>query len=150
MMSIKTVNGLSHYTDWTVGHVHSGAGLGGLHDDGLAVLPDSSHVRPDADAQRAGHRTALLDRHHRHRAVHRRDVDRWRDAGPDVARGQPRRHLVYSFVEGVKATYPFYVVRLLGGLLYLTGMLIMAWNVVMTVSRGRAVATPVPALPAHA
>jgi cytochrome c oxidase cbb3-type subunit I len=42
------------------------------------------------------------------------------------------------------------MVRLLGGVLYLTGMLIMAWNVVMTVSRGRAVATPVPALPAHA
>jgi cytochrome c oxidase cbb3-type subunit 1 len=41
--------------------------------------------------------------------------------------------LVYSFVESVKATYPFYVVRLLGGLLYLGGMLLMAWNVVMTV-----------------
>ena len=40
--------------------------------------------------------------------------------------------LVYSFVESVKATFPFYVVRLCGGLLYLSGMLVMAWNVVMT------------------
>ena len=41
--------------------------------------------------------------------------------------------LTYTFVESVKATYPFYVVRLLGGLLYLGGMLVMAWNVWMTV-----------------
>jgi cytochrome c oxidase cbb3-type subunit I len=59
--------------------------------------------------------------------------------------------LVYSFVESVKASYPFYVVRLLGGLLYLTGMLVMAWNVVMTVRSGqpRPVAIP-PLRAAHA
>jgi cytochrome c oxidase cbb3-type subunit 1 len=68
------------------------AGLGGSDLDGLAVLPDSPHVRPQADVQRQGHRAALLDRHHRHRAVHRCDVDRGRDAGPDVARGQPGWH----------------------------------------------------------
>jgi hypothetical protein len=45
------------------------------------------------------HRAALLDRHHRHRAVHRRDVDCRRDAGPDVARGQPDGTLTYTFVE---------------------------------------------------
>jgi cytochrome c oxidase cbb3-type subunit 1 len=73
-------------------------------------------------------RAPLLDRHHRHRAVHRRDVDRRRDAGPDVARGQPDGTLTYTFVESVKATYPYYVMRLLGGLLYLTGMLVMAYN----------------------
>jgi cytochrome c oxidase cbb3-type subunit I len=50
----------------------------------------------------------------------------WRAINPDGT-------LVYSFVESVKATFPFYVVRLLGGLLYLSGMLLMAWNVVMTV-----------------
>ena len=58
--------------------------------------------------------------------------------------------LVYSFVESVKATYPFYVVRLVGGLLYLSGMLIMAWNVFKTVANGRAVEAPIPAVPAHA
>jgi cytochrome c oxidase cbb3-type subunit 1 len=61
----------------------------------------------------------------------------WRAINPDGT-------LVYTFVESVKATYPFYVIRLLGGLLYLCGMLIMAWNTVMTVRAGRAVAAPVP------
>jgi cytochrome c oxidase cbb3-type subunit 1 len=41
--------------------------------------------------------------------------------------------LTYTFVESVKATYPFYAIRLLGGVLYLCGMLIMAWNVWKTV-----------------
>ena len=49
----------------------------------------------------------------------------------------PDGTLVYTFVESVKATFPYYVVRLLGGLLYLGGMLIMAWNVVMTVKSGK-------------
>jgi cytochrome c oxidase cbb3-type subunit 1 len=57
--------------------------------------------------------------------------------------------LVYTFVESVKATWPFYVVRLIGGLLYLAGMGVMAWNVVMTVRNGRIVSAPVPQL-AHA
>jgi len=52
--------------------------------------------------------------------------------------------LVYTFVEGVKATFPYYVIRLLGGLLYLGGMLIMAWNVVMTVRGNQAAAAPIP------
>ena len=47
----------------------------------------------------------------------------WRDVNADGT-------LVYSFVESVKATFPFYVIRLVGGLLYLGGMLLMAWNVV--------------------
>jgi len=60
---------------------------------------------------------------------------------------------VYSFVESVKATYPFYVIRVAGGLLYLGGMILMLWNTVMTVMAGRAVNAPIPqghAQPAHA
>jgi len=55
--------------------------------------------------------------------------------------------LTYTFVESVKATYPFYAIRLLGGVLYLAGMLIMAWNVFKTVAAARPVeaAIPVPA-----
>jgi cytochrome c oxidase cbb3-type subunit 1 len=49
----------------------------------------------------------------------------WRDVHADGS-------LVYTFVESVKATFPFYVIRLCGGLLYLSGMLLMSWNVVMT------------------
>jgi cytochrome c oxidase cbb3-type subunit 1 len=63
----------------------------------------------------------------------------WRAVNPDGT-------LVYSFVESVKATYPFYVIRLLGGVLYLSGMLLMAWNVVMTVRSGRPEVAQVPAV----
>ena len=59
--------------------------------------------------------------------------------------------LTYTFVESVKATYPFYVIRFAGGVLYLTGMVIMAWNVWITAISGRSVAVSIPAIkPAHA
>ena len=58
--------------------------------------------------------------------------------------------LTYTFVESVKATYPFYVVRFFGGILYLTGMLVMAWNVVMTAKAGKPVEANIPAALAHA
>jgi cytochrome c oxidase cbb3-type subunit 1 len=67
----------------------------------------------------------------------------WRAVNPDGT-------LVYSFVESVKATFPFYLIRLCGGLLYLSGMLIMAWNVFMTVRNGRAATAPIPMAAAHA
>ena len=67
----------------------------------------------------------------------------WRAINPDGT-------LTYTFVESVKATYPFYVLRLLGGLLYLTGMLIMLWNTLKTATNGRAVTVNVPAPAAHA
>jgi cytochrome c oxidase cbb3-type subunit I len=53
--------------------------------------------------------------------------------------------LTYTFVESVKATYPFYVIRVLGGLLYLAGMLVMAWNTWMTMARGQSPRVPVAA-----
>ena len=46
--------------------------------------------------------------------------------------------LTYSFIESVERTYPFYYVRLLGGAMFLTGMLIMAYNTWKTVAEGRA------------
>jgi cytochrome c oxidase cbb3-type subunit 1 len=58
--------------------------------------------------------------------------------------------LTYTFVESVKATYPYYVVRFLGGLLYLGGMLVMLWNVVMTASQGKAPLVTIPTTAAHA
>ena len=57
--------------------------------------------------------------------------------------------LTYTFVESVKATYPYYVVRVIGGALYLGGMLIMLWNVLMTAFKGRVESVPIPAV-AHA
>jgi cytochrome c oxidase cbb3-type subunit 1 len=66
----------------------------------------------------------------------------WRAVGEDGS-------LTYSFVESVKATYPFYAFRLLGGLLYLAGMAIMAWNVAKTVAQSKPVEALIP-VPAHA
>jgi cytochrome c oxidase cbb3-type subunit 1 len=63
----------------------------------------------------------------------------WRAVNPDGT-------LVYTFVEGVKATYPYYVVRLVGGLLYLSGMLIMLWNTVMTAMSGQVTESAIPTL----
>jgi cytochrome c oxidase cbb3-type subunit 1 len=58
--------------------------------------------------------------------------------------------LTYTFVESVKATYPFYVIRVLGGVLYLGGMLIMLWNALKTATNGRASDISIPAVAAHA
>ena len=58
--------------------------------------------------------------------------------------------LTYTFVESVKATFPFYVIRFLGGVMYLTGMGVMAWNVAMTLRAGRAQDHHIPAPLAHA
>ena len=66
----------------------------------------------------------------------------WRAVGADGT-------LTYTFVESVKATYPFYAIRLLGGLLYFSGMLIMAYNVYKTVLDGKSFEATIPA-PAHA
>jgi cytochrome c oxidase cbb3-type subunit 1 len=57
--------------------------------------------------------------------------------------------LTYTFVESVKATYPFYAIRLLGGLLFLSGMLLMAWNVYRTVADSKPAEAAIPAV-AHA
>jgi cytochrome c oxidase cbb3-type subunit 1 len=93
MMSIKTVNALSHYTDWTVGHVHSGA-LGWV---AMISIGSIYYLLPRLFGKPEMHSKKLIevhfwDGHHRRRALHRLDVDRRRDAGPDVARHQPGRH----------------------------------------------------------
>jgi cytochrome c oxidase cbb3-type subunit 1 len=61
----------------------------------------------------------------------------WRAVSPDGT-------LTYTFVEGVKATYPFYGIRLLGGLLYFSGMVIMAWNVWKTIAAGKPTSAAIP------
>jgi len=66
--------------------------------------------------------------------------------------------LTYTFVESVKATYPYYVIRLAGGLLVLSGMFVMAWNMFKTIAAGKSVEGEIPAVaagsgldaPAHA
>jgi cytochrome c oxidase cbb3-type subunit I len=134
MMSIKTVNALSHYTDWTIGHVHSGA-LGWV---GFISMGSLYYLIPRMFGRTQMHSVRAIETHFwiatigvvlYIAAMWIAGVMQglmWRAINPDGT-------LVYSFVESVKATYPFYIVRLIGGLLYLSGMLLMAWNVVMTV-----------------
>jgi cytochrome c oxidase cbb3-type subunit 1 len=145
MMSIKTVNALSHYTDWTVGHVHSGA-LGWV---GLISMGAMYHLIPKLYGRKDMYSVRAIELHFwiatigivlYIAAMWIAGVMQglmWRAINPDGT-------LVYTFVESVKATYPFYVIRLLGGALYLGGMLIMAWNTVMTVRAGKALPVPVP------
>jgi len=151
MMSIKTVNALSHYTDWTIGHVHSGAlGWVGLISMGaIYYLLPRLYARTEMYSMKLV-TLPLLGRHHRHRGLHRGDVDRRRDAGADVAGRERGRHADLHLIESIKATYPFYVIRLAGGLLYLGGMCVMGYNVYRTVRAGRPVDDPVPAALAHA
>jgi cytochrome c oxidase cbb3-type subunit 1 len=66
----------------------------------------------------------------------------WRAVNPDGT-------LTYTFAEGVKATFPYYVIRVSGGLLYLTGMCIMAFNTWMTMRGTKSVDQPIPALKHH-
>jgi cytochrome c oxidase cbb3-type subunit 1 len=150
MMSIKTVNALSHYTDWTVGHVHSGA-LGWV---GLISMGAMYHLIPRMYGKKSMYSTKAIELHFwiatigivlYIAAMWIAGVMQglmWRAVNPDGT-------LVYSFVESVKATYPFYVIRFGGGVLYLSGMLIMAWNTYMTVRSSKPAVAPVP-LPAHA
>jgi cytochrome c oxidase cbb3-type subunit 1 len=151
MMSIKTVNALSHYTDWTVGHVHSGA-LGWV---GLVSIGALYFLIPRMFGRKSMYSTRAIELHFwvatigivlYIAAMWIAGVMQglmWRAVNPDGT-------LVYSFVESVKATYPFYVIRVLGGVLYLSGMLIMAWNVVMTMRSGKVQQVAIPAVPAHA
>ena len=141
MMSIKTVNALSHYTDWTIGHVHSGA-LGWV---GLISIGSLYALIPRLYGKPAMHSVPAINLHFWLATIGivLYIVAMW-IAG--VMQGLMWRAvdadgtLSYSFVESLRATYPYYAVRLLGGTLYLSGMFIMAWNVWRTVQPEQVVA----------
>ena len=152
MMSIKTVNALSHYTDWTVGHVHSGA-LGWV---GFITMGSIYYLIPRLSGKKEMWSTQLIETHFWVATIGVvfyiasmwiagvMQGLMWRAVNDDGT-------LAYTFVESVRATYPYYVIRFLGGALYLAGMVLMAWNVFMTMRDGKKVEAPIPALaPAHA
>jgi cytochrome c oxidase cbb3-type subunit 1 len=152
MMSIKTVNSLSHYTDWTVGHVHSGA-LGWV---GLVSMGSIYYLLPRLSGKKEMWSMRLIEWHFwvatigivlYIAAMWIAGVMQglmWRAVNADGT-------LTYTFVESVKATFPYYVIRLAGGGLYLAGMLIMAYNAFKTVIGSQFVDTRIPAMTgAHA
>jgi cytochrome c oxidase cbb3-type subunit 1 len=146
MMSIKTVNALSHYTDWTIGHVHSGA-LGWV---GLVSMGSIYYLIPRLFGRAEMASVRLINVHFWVATVGIvlyiasmwiagvMQGLMWRAVSPDGT-------LTYTFVEGVKATYPFYGIRLLGGVLYFAGMAIMAWNVWKTIAAGKPENAAIPA-----
>ncbi len=144
MMAIKTVNALSHYTDWTIGHVHSGAlgwvamiSIGAMYflipklfDTKLYSLKlVETHfwiatigiVLYITSMWISGIMQGLM----------------WRAINDDGT-------LTYSFVESVQAMHPFYIVRAGGGLLFLLGMFIMAYNLAKTIAQGKAIHAEIP------
>jgi cytochrome c oxidase cbb3-type subunit I len=145
MMSIKTVNALSHYTDWTIGHVHSGAlgwvaliSMGSLYyliprlfDRELYSLKlvevhfwtaTIGIVLYIASMWVAGIMQGLM----------------WRATNSDGT-------LTYSFVESVQAMHPYFIVRFLGGVFFLTGALVMAWNIWKTIAGAKPATATIPA-----
>jgi cytochrome c oxidase cbb3-type subunit 1 len=145
MMSIRTVNALSHYTDWTIGHVHSGA-LGWVAMITFGML---YYLIPRLWGREKMYSTKLIEVHFWIATIGVvlyiasmwiagvMQGLMWRATEPDGS-------LTYSFVESVKSTFPFYAIRLAGGLLYLSGMCVMAYNVFKTVVGEKAVNPEIP------
>ena len=155
MMSIKTVNALSHYTDWTVGHVHSGA-LGWV---GLVTMGSLYYLVPRLFGQKKMYSVPAIELHFwvatigivlYIAALWISGVTQglmWRATNDDGT-------LTYTFIQSVKASYPFYVIRLVGGLLLYLAAFLMLWNVIMTARQGLEAGAvpvvPIPAVAAHA
>lgn len=139
MMAIKTVNSLSHYTDWTIGHVHSGA-LGWV----AMISMGSLYYLIPRVVGRELYSLKLVEVHFWTATIGVvlyivamwisgiMQGLMWRAVNPDGT-------LTYSFVESVQAMHPYYVVRWLGGMFFLFGMLVMAYNVLRTVTNSKTV-----------
>jgi cytochrome c oxidase cbb3-type subunit I len=144
MMSIKTVNALSHYTDWTIGHVHSGA-LGWVAFVSMGCL---YYLLP----RLYGRELYSLRLVEYHFWISTLGIVlyitsmwvagimqglMWRAVNDDGT-------LTYAFIETVKAMHPFYVIRLLGGVMFLVGTLVMCYNIYRTIANAKPVLAPVP------
>jgi len=134
MMAIKSVNALSHYTDWTVGHVHSGA-LGWV---AMVSIGAMYHLIPVLFNQGRMYSIRLINVHF---WMHTAGIVlyivamwisgvmqglMWRAVNTDGT-------LTYSFVESLTASYPFYFMRFLGGALVVAGFVIMIYNMFKTI-----------------
>jgi len=151
MMSIKVVNSLSHYTDWTIGHVHSGA-LGWV---GFVSFGALYCLVPWLWNRRELYSLKLVNWHFWTATL---GIVLYISAMwvSGILQGLMWRSytalgfLEYSFIETVEAMHPFYIIRAAGGALFLIGALIMVYNLWMTVRFGEAeVELPVALQPAE-
>jgi len=134
MMAIKTVNALSHYTDWTIGHVHAGA-LGWV---AMVSIGSLYHLIPRVHGLTRMHSIGLINAHFWLATIGTvlyiasmwvNGITQglmWRAVNEDGT-------LTYSFVEALVASHPGFVVRAIGGGFFAFGMLLMAWNTYKTV-----------------
>ena len=144
MMAIKTVNSLSHYTDWTIGHVHAGA-LGWVAMISIGAM---YYLIPRLYGREL-HSIKLVEMHFWIACIGIllyvtsmwvsgiTQGLMWRAVNDDGT-------LTYSFVESVQAMEPFYLIRLIGGILFLFGMLTMAFNLLKTIRSGAPVQASIP------
>ncbi len=135
MMSIRAVNSLSHYTDWTIGHVHSGA----LGWNGMITFAAIYFLVPRLWARERLYSLRMVNWHFwlatlgivlYTASMWVAGVMQglmWREYGADG-------YLVYAFSEVTSAMHPMYLIRAAGGLCYLTGALILVWNVWQTIA----------------
>ncbi|WP_443972033.1 cytochrome-c oxidase, cbb3-type subunit I [Sphingobium sp. CR28] len=135
MLSIKAVNSLSHYTDWTIGHVHAGA----LGWNGMIIFACVYYLAPRLWGQKRLYSLRMVNWHFwlatvgivfYAAAMWVAGIMQglmWREYGADG-------YLVYSFVETVAAMHPMYLIRAAGGALYLAGFIIMIVNVWATLA----------------
>ncbi|WP_313668981.1 cytochrome-c oxidase, cbb3-type subunit I [Sandarakinorhabdus sp.] len=135
MMSIKSVNSLSHYTDWTIGHVHSGA----LGWNGMITFACMYFLAPRLWNRQRLYSLRLINVHFwlatagivfytaSMWVAGLTQGLMWREYGADG-------YLVNSFAETVAAIRPMFLLRAFGGLLYLSGALVFAWNIAMTIA----------------
>jgi cytochrome c oxidase cbb3-type subunit 1 len=137
MLSVKAVNSLSHYTNWTIGHVHAGA----LGWNGMITFAAIYYLAPRLWGRTRLYSLRMVNWHFwlatlgivlYAAAMWTAGIMQglmWREYGADG-------YLVYSFAEVVSALHPMYLIRAAGGLLYLSGFVIMLWNIAQTV-RGK-------------
>ena len=134
MMSIRAVNSLSHYTDWTVGHVHSGA----LGWNGMIIFAMIYFLTPRLWNRGAMYSTAAMNWHFwlAMIGIVLYAASMWVSGimeGLMWREVDDQGFLVNSFADTVSAKFPMYLVRSVGGVLYLGGALIMCWNMWMTI-----------------
>ncbi|KWV92053.1 cytochrome-c oxidase, cbb3-type subunit I [Erythrobacter sp. YT30] len=135
MLSIKAVNSLSHYTDWTIGHVHSGA----LGWNGMITFACVYFLVPKLWKKERLYSLRMINWHFwlatlgivlYAASMWVAGITQglmWREYGSDG-------YLVNSFIDSVAALHPMYLMRATGGLLYLSGAIIMAYNIWMTIA----------------
>ncbi len=150
MMSIRAVNSLSHYTDWTIGHVHSGA----LGWNGMITFAAIYFLVPRLWKRDQMYSMAAINWHFwlATLGIVLYAASMWVTGimeGLMWREVDAQGFLVNSFADTVSAKFPMYVIRALGGVLYLSGALVMVWNMWMTIRGAERVTASVPAVPAE-